>query len=102
MHNLYKVGLTVLIASSLAGCASMSGAPVDIPVDIAIAGSTGDVTTSISSSVHNIATQLEAWQMGVIVGLAWLVGWLSPGPLEIIGSFFTGLSAVAKGFRSLF
>jgi hypothetical protein len=102
MINLLKVGLTVLIVFSLAGCAALSGAPVEIPVDIAIAGSTGDVNTSITSSVHNIVSQLEAWQMGVIVGLAWLVGWLSPGPMEMIRGFFSGLSLVLTGFARVF
>jgi hypothetical protein len=92
----------LLVCLLLSGCALTSGAPVDIPVDIAIAGSTGDVTTSITSSVHNIVSQLEAWQMGVIVGLAWLVGWLSPGPMDMITGFFSGMSALVKGFTTIF
>lgn len=98
MNNLL---LALFLLVNLASCASTS-TPIDIPVDLNIQGDTRDVNTSISNSVHNIVSQLEAWQMGVIVGLAWLVGWLSPGPLEIIRGFFGGLTEILKGFGSIF
>ncbi|MGJ8839559.1 hypothetical protein AB9H28_24685 [Salmonella enterica subsp. enterica serovar Kentucky] len=89
----------VLFTLFLAGCAHTgSSSPVDVPIDIGISETNGDVNTSITTSVQNIVSQLEVWQMGVIVGSAWLVGWLSPGPLEIIRGFFTGVSEVFKGF----
>lgn len=93
--------LVVFLLTSLVGCAATGAVPIDVPVDIAIEGSTGDVNTSITNSVHNIVSQLEVWQMGVIVGLAWLVGWLSPGPFEIIRGFFAGVTEVFKGIGSV-
>lgn len=95
-----RTTLLVLTALLMVGCASTS-TPIDIPVEITTAGDVGEVNTSINNSVQNIVSQLEAWQMGLIVGLAWLVGWLSPGPLEIIRGFFSGIGAFITGFRGL-
>lgn len=86
----------VLLSFLLTGCV-LNGTPVEVPVDVTSGGDIGEVNTSINNSVQNIVSQLEVWQMGLIVGLAWLVGWLSPGPLEIIRGFFGGVSEVIKG-----
>lgn len=86
----------VIATLLLVGCASTS-TPIDIPVEVVTGGDVGEVNTSINNSVQNIVSQLEVWQMSLIVGLAWLVGWLSPGPLEIIRGFFGGVSEVIKG-----
>ena len=92
--------LAILASLILVGCAS-TGAPVstpiDVPIEVVSGGDVGEVNTSINNSVHNIVSQLEVWQMGLIVGLAWLVGWLSPGPFELIKGFFRGVTEVIKG-----
>lgn len=80
----------------LTGCASTS-TPIDIPVEVVTGGNVGAVNTSIHNSVQNIISQLEVWQLSLIVGLAWLVGWLSPTPIEIIRGFFGGVTEVIKG-----
>ena len=84
----------------LSGCATTMS-PIDVPVDIGITGDTGDVNTSISNSVQNIVSQLEWWHMATIVGLAYLVGLLSPGPLDWIRGFFAGLKEIIVGIRSI-
>jgi len=76
--------------------------PIDVPVDIGVSGDVGEVNTSITNSVQNIVSQMEVWQMATIVSLAWLVGWLSPGPLEIIRGFFSGLTEIVTGVSRLF
>lgn len=86
----------------ISGCSLTPDTPIEVPVDIGVAGNAGDVNTTISNSVQNIVSQMEVWQMGTIVGLAWLVGWLSPGPLEIIRGFFSGITEIVKGITSLF
>ena len=96
-----RILMLLCMVSLLMGCSSLSS-PIDVPVDIAVGGDVRDVNTSITNSVHNIVSQMEVWQMGVVVGLAWLVGWLSPGPLEIIRGFFAGLSEIVKGFIFIF
>ena len=100
--NKQKLFYAFLLSSVLMGCAATGAAPVDIPIDIAIEGTQGDVNTSITNSVHNIVSQLEVWQMGIIVGLAFLVGWLAPNPAVMITSFFSSLRMILKGFFGIF
>lgn len=97
MRILIMIGTLLLIA----GCAS-NATPVDIPVDIALAGDAGEVNTAISSSIQNIVNQMDWTTLATIGVLAWFVGWLSPGPLEIISGFFTGVKQVISGVRSLY
>ncbi|CAH9011685.1 TMhelix containing protein [Vibrio phage 464E53-1] len=95
-----RIVLLVLFSLIMVGCAS-TATPIDIPVEIVTGGDVGEVNTSITNSVQNIVSHLEWWHMATIVGLAWLVGWLSPGPMEIIRGFFKGMGAVITGFRGL-
>lgn len=95
--NVLKLFFLLLL---LSGCATTMS-PIDVPVEVITGGDVGEVNTSITNSVQNIVSQLEWWHLATIVGLAWFVGWLSPGPMEIITGFFSGLGAVIKGFRGL-
>lgn len=95
-----RLFLLVLVSLVMVGCAS-TATPIDVPVDIVTGGDVRDVNTSITTSVQNIVSHLEWWHMATVVGLAWLVGWLSPGPMEMIRGFFSGLGAVITGFRGL-
>lgn len=99
-RQIMRLFLLVLVSLVMVGCAS-TATPIDIPVDIVTGGDVRDVNTSITTSVQNIVSHLEWWHMATVVGLAWLVGWLSPGPMEMIRGFFSGLGAVITGFRGL-
>jgi hypothetical protein len=98
MSNYLKwcLGLSVVV---LAGCAS-GITPIEVPVTSTVGGDVGEINNSISNSVQNIVSQMEWWHMATVVGLAWLVGWLSPGPIEIIRSFFSGLTEIVRGITS--
>lgn len=93
--------LVLLSALLFTGCATTMS-PIDVPLDVNVGGDVGEVNTSITNSVQNIVSQMEWWHMATVVGLAYMVGWLSPGPVEIIRSFFSGIKEIVLGIRSVF